>query len=347
MVGFETDALKECFDFLDSRDFHKTGRLPLVASRQWKPSWEAEAFRRFRKGLPNLQEVAWPSFYLGAVSSRERELFRAVTLGNPPGGWQAPQRLAPLFQGRGKPRWTVVSRFGRYVLRSHPAEVGESFVYFGDDTLYLMERSRQLLSLLQAETEAPIRCLDLCCGGGGVSLSLPEFAGEVVGVDLNGVAVELAQRAARAQGLLNYDYRCCDAAKGLQERFDLIFGNPPTLSPTLTGQDVFHATGTWDAFEPILDQVCSALSPEGRAVMTLFSEVVGEEDPAWEALRHFLKGRRGFSYRVRREFPLGGSRRLRHCALELFPTGEERQDFIPMASSSFTLPGLSWRRRIG
>ena len=80
VVGFETDALKECFDFLDSRDFHKTGRLPLVASRQWKPSWEAEAFRRFRKGLPNLQEVAWPSFYLGAVSSRERELFRAVTL---------------------------------------------------------------------------------------------------------------------------------------------------------------------------------------------------------------------------------------------------------------------------
>jgi SAM-dependent methyltransferase len=355
-VEFTHESLEEAFQYLNRRRFSETGRLPLVASRQWCPDWEAEAFKRFRSGQPNVQEVALPRWYWRLEKNDRRRLFFALTLGRPDSELAHQPELAPFYPvaeskvyGEGVlqgscPLWTVVPRFGRYVLRSHPDLAAADFVYFGDDTLFLMQRSREFLAQLQGEMERPLTCLDLCCGSGGVGLGLPPFDGEVHGVDLNAVAIQIAHLTAQAQALPNYSYRCCDAETGLEGRFDLVFGNPPTLSPTLTGKDVFHATGTLDAFRSLLSGVMDALKSHGYALLTLFSEVRAGEDAALEAVREVVGKWRGFRYRVRREFSLGGQRTLRHCALELLPESSPTRDFEPLLQRGVQLPWLNWRR---
>lgn len=338
------EALSSIFSYLDKAAFHRTQRLPLVAARQWSWVWEREAWKRFVEGKPNLGEVAWPALYWSMVARRERELFRRLTLGRPDPKWRRPAELSPLFPEGDSPRFCVISRFGRFILRHHPAHSGDDFVYFGDDTLHLMEHSRRLLQSLQQQVNEPLRCLDLCCGGGGVGLALPDFEGELLGIDLNPLAVELAQKTAQAQELFNYSYQCQDVAGGLPGSFHLIFGNPPTLSPSLTGKDVFHATGTWEAFEHLLGLVLKSLLPEGRGVFTLFSEWAAGRDEAWESLRGLLAGKRGFTYTVRREFPLGSGRSLRHCVVELLPESQPEYAFVDLPGGCYLLPGHTWRK---
>lgn len=339
-----SESLREAFTYLARAGFHRTGRLPLVAARQWKWSWEREAWRRFRAGSPNVQEVAWPKFYWKLEDRSLQALFSALTLGRPEKGWEPPEPLRFLFPTNRRPSYSLISRYGRFVVRSHPEDEGRDFVYFGDDTLYLMQRARKLLELLGSDGVEQPSCLDLCCGGGGVGLALPDFEGRLLGIDLNPHAIELARASARAQALAHYAYECADMGKGLEGRYHLVFGNPPTLSPRLTGADVFHATGTWDDFEALLEAVLDALEPRGRAVFTLFSERTEQRDPAFQALERRLKGERGFTYTVRRVFPLPGGAELCHCALELLPAGEEGSRYVPFKGPAFLLGGLSWRR---
>ena len=342
-MGIPTvEELRNAFRYLDELDFPRTGRLPLVAARQWKPSWEKEAWRRFKNGLANIHEVAWPRVYLAREEAKVRRLFLALTLGRADKELARRPELACFYAGGagvGVPEWTIVHRYGRYILRSHPASSGQDWVYFGDDTLFLMSRSRELLKLLPDSC----RVLDLCCGGGGVGLGLPDFEGELLGIDLNSPAVELAAGTARAQGLANYEYRCCDALEGLEGEFELIFGNPPTLSPSLTGRDVFHATGTDDVLPELLEKVLVSLKPTGRAVLTFFCELSGGRDLQWERLKTLLEGRRGCHCYVRREYPLGEGRFLRHSALELNPEGDP-QLFEPLKSRGIQLPAVRSRQ---
>lgn len=177
-----------------------------------------------------------------------------------------------------------------------------------------------------------------------MGLALPNFEGRLHGIDLNPRAIAYARASAEAQGLANYSYHCTDMTEGLQGRYHLIFGNPPTLSPRLTGNDVFYATGTWECFESLLGTVLASLLPEGRALFTLFSESKDSKDPAFSALERLLTGRRGFTYRVRRVFPLSSTSVLNHCALELLPEGERGDGFIPFEGSAVLLGGVAWRR---
>ena len=177
-----------------------------------------------------------------------------------------------------------------------------------------------------------------------MGLGLPDFEGELLGIDLNSPAIELAAGTARAQGLAKYEYRCCDALEGLEGEFELIFGNPPTLSPSLTGRDVFHATGSDEVLPELLEKVLNSLKPTGRAVFTFFSQLQGGRDPQWERLKKLLKGRRGCHCYVRREYPIGGGGALRHSALELAPTGENEQIFKPLKRRGIQLPAVTSRQ---
>ena len=127
-------------------------------------------------------------------------------------------------------------------------------------------------------------------------------------------------------------------------QFDLIFGNPPTLSPSLTGRDVFYATGTLEAFRSLLAQVCRSLKGHGRALLTLFSEASPSHDETFECLQSELGDKRGFRYRVRREYPLSENRILRHCVLELLGQETDTYEFIPLSSKGLQLPAIQWRR---
>ena len=357
-MSYRFEELKGLFAYLDREGFAASQRLPLVASRQWWPGGEMESWRRFRRGDPNLHEVAVPAWDWAAHGKQNRSLFERLTLGRAANGWSRPDEVEVLFDravpngwnldfssvDEASPLWTVVARFGRYILRSHPAMAGDHFVYFGDDTLFLMEQCRRLLAELQQEGTQRVRCLDLCCGGGGVGLSLPIFQGELQGLDLNPAAVALASSTARAQGLSHYNYECSDILEGLSGEYDLIFGNPPTLDPKLTGQDVFYATGSLDVLASILESCLTALSERGRAAMTVFSAVRDGRDETLDVVRKVLGERRGLTYRVRREFALREGLKLRHALLVLKPLRDTSQEVVPLAKPGWNLPGLSWRR---
>ena len=336
------EELSEAFAWLDQAGFPNTGRLPLFAARHWSTSLELRAYSRFRHGLDNVEEVAVPRWYWRGMARQTETLFSALTLG------QGPVPTHPALDGflsaDQTARWRVVCRFGRYMLHSRPETAADEVIYFGDDTLFLMAEARHLLSGMSA----PVRFLDLCCGGGGVGLSLPSFQGELIGVDINGAALELASLAARAQGLRNYGYQMGDASSVLDQRFDLIVGNPPTLPPDLGGQPTLYATGSSSQFMVLLHSLLDALTPRGQALLTIFSTGQGEAgtDPLRSDLRAALGMRRAYSYTVRRQFPLGGNRWLRHVTLRIQAEGERcGETFRDPASHGMQLPGLAWRRQ--
>lgn len=341
-----TDSLKECFAFLDEHRFHRTDRLPVVAARQWKVAWEARALRRFKKGEPNIHEVAVPALYWYSEYPAVRKLFFALTLGREDDDFSGLPQLQALYpHGTGRPSWPVVSRFGRYILLSPGSLVrdeGDDVVYFGEDTLFLMGGCQALLDKIQASGPEPVACLDLCCGGGGIGLALPPFEGSVLGIDLNPQAIALAEAIAQAQALTNYNYECCDVQKGWDGNFDLVFGNPPTISPTLGDSD--QAADALETFRAVVLGVVKCLTDRGRALLTVFSEVTQDGDLAYEAVKSLLSGRRGYRYFVRREYALGGGRILRHCVLELFTATETiRHDFVPSGTRGLQLPTMEWR----
>jgi SAM-dependent methyltransferase len=342
----KAEGLSEAFACLDRAGFPATSRLPLFAARHWSPTLERKALSRFRQGLDNVEEVAIPRWYWRGLPLAVKPLFRTLSLGigPPPLDFAAP--LTGLLDANGYARWRVVCRFGRYVLYSRPEVNDDSLVYFGDDTLFLMQSARDLL----ATFEGPVRFLDLCCGGGGVGLGLPPFRGQMVGVDINPAAIDLAGAVATAQGLSHYTYVCCDAAEALDGSFDLVVGNPPTLPPDLGGRATLFATGASSQFLHLLDRLLGVLSPRGRALFTVFSTAEGRGAKAYDPLRSDLSttlaSRRGHRYSVRRQFPLSGGRWLRHVALEILPQdAPQQQHFQDPARGGQQLPALAWRRQ--
>lgn len=341
--GPTAEALREAFLWLDQASFQSTARIPIFAARHWSPALERRAFSRFRTGQDNIEEVAVPRWYRRALPAELRALHEVLTLGR--GALPSPPSpLSALVDTQGRARWRLVCRFGRYVLHSPPESGGDAMVYFGDDTLFLMAGARRLLASLAP----PVKFLDLCCGGGGVGLALPAFQGAMVGVDINPAALELASLAAAAQGLGSYDYLCGEAASALEDGFDLIVGNPPTLPPDLGGRATLYATGSSSQFLDLLQRLLDALSPRGQALLTVFSTATGRgpsaSDPLRDQLRALLAPRRGYSYTVRRQFPLGQNRWLRHVALEIAAAGKPEEKFADPASQGWQLPGLAWRR---
>lgn len=358
-MGLNLDDWRKCIQYLEQKNFGEYQRLPFIASRHWRLQWEREAWQRFRQARSNIHEVAIPKLYWWLHGMKRDSLFSSVTLGNLQHGQPSQEELNVLYcrstlsefdidtsELPAKcPCWTIVPRFDRFIIRSHPSLAGRDFVYFGDDTLYLMAKSRQLLQVVREEIERDeIQCLDLCCGSGGVGLGLPPFKGSLEGLDLNPAAIAVAEMAAQAQGLKHYQYHCTDALSGMSGYYDLIFGNPPTLDPKLTGKEVFHATGGLELFASILGNCLQTLAPDGRAILTVFSVERDGIDESYELIKEIVGLKRGFLYRVRREFALEGNCRLRHSSLEFFPDSEPKEPSFSAAQGGWQLPALKWRR---
>src|SRR5215218_3216591 len=84
------------------------------------------------------------------------------------------------------------------------------------------ERLRILARTLHVSTSAlfdrlgigaGLRCLDVGCGGGDVTLELARRVGprgRVVGVDIDEAKLDLARQEAAAQGIANVDFRTLD-----------------------------------------------------------------------------------------------------------------------------------------
>jgi SAM-dependent methyltransferase len=86
----------------------------------------------------------------------------------------------------------------------------------GYDRLALLARERwpDTRALLgQAGVSAGMRCADIGCGGGAVTLEIARLVapdGMVVGIDMDAVKIGLARQAAAEQGLGNVEFRVLD-----------------------------------------------------------------------------------------------------------------------------------------
>lgn len=61
-----------------------------------------------------------------------------------------------------------------------------------------------------------MRCLDLCCGGGQVTLEIARLvapAGSAVGVDMDEIKLALARQTAADDGLVNVEFRQLDVGQ--------------------------------------------------------------------------------------------------------------------------------------
>jgi ubiquinone/menaquinone biosynthesis C-methylase UbiE len=84
------------------------------------------------------------------------------------------------------------------------------------------------ISWLEAAGLGPgMRCLDLGCGGGDVTLAIARLVGStgsVLGIDMDAVKIELAGREAADEQLSNVEWRTGDAAVlDAAAEFDLVY----------------------------------------------------------------------------------------------------------------------------
>lgn len=72
-----------------------------------------------------------------------------------------------------------------------------------------------------------MRCLDLGCGSGAVTLELADLVGpngHVIGIDMDDVKLGLAREAARARGLENVEFRVANVVEWTEhEAYDLVY----------------------------------------------------------------------------------------------------------------------------
>ena len=96
-----------------------------------------------------------------------------------------------------------------------------------------------------------MRCLDVGCGGGAVSLELASrvgSGGEVVGVDMDGVKLDLARQVAVQRGVPNVEFRAANVYDLAQPaRYDLVYRR---MLLQHLGRPVDVLTRMWAAVAP-------------------------------------------------------------------------------------------------
>ena len=100
----------------------------------------------------------------------------------------------------------------------------------GYERLQLLARARwpDTRAFFERIGVAPgMKCLDLGCGSGDVTVELARLVGSdghVTGLDMDGVKIELARERAANQGLANVDFVSADVTRWREERvYDLVY----------------------------------------------------------------------------------------------------------------------------
>ncbi len=338
--------LRELFAHLDRAGFPATARFPLFTARTWSFQRERRVWQTFRTGRCNVEEAAFPGLFLHRLEPTRRALFRRCCLAEPGTVKLGPPSLESYLGGR--PAWRILHRFGRYHLGSPERRMDQpDFVYFGDDTLALMARGRQV-ALEMSREGAPPEVLDLCCGGGGVGRAVADVSRSVLGLDIHPSSIDLARAVTAAQGLdANCCYRVADVFSGPLPPCDLVLGNPPTLPPELATRQALFAVGPSDRYLQLLERLLCSLSSHGRVLLTHFSVASTPRgtDSIYTALLERLGDSRPIRYRVRRQMPLAAGGWLRHVLLEIgVESGRAQPVFEIQEAQRGVLPGYSVRR---
>lgn len=160
-------------------------------------------------------------------------------------------------------------------------------VFFGPDTVrYVRAVEAHLDALACEDRPMPRRAVDIGCGSGAagivVAKRLPEA--EVVLVDINPAALELAAVNARVAGVSNIRPALSDMLAGVEGGFDLITSNPPFMVDA-GGRAYRNGGGTLGAGLPlrVVEAATERLNPGGSLVLFTGSAIVEGRDGFCEA----------------------------------------------------------------
>ena len=141
------------------------------------------------------------------------------------------------------------------------------FVYFGLDTFYLTEKA---IEYVTDKKDSSLYCLDMCCGSGSVAFKLADMGHEVVGVDLNLRAINLANIAKSLNGgNISFIYNNLATFK-TKKKFDLVLCNAPHVPvPIDIKYPLFGGAGKFgfDIVEELLTKLKDLLARQGLAII--------------------------------------------------------------------------------
>ena len=327
-------------DWLERHEYAATSDVPAFPTQKVCPVQDLYFQHRLRRARPiPLGVHSHPSRFWQRLSKPVLALYETLYLHRPwrgvgegPTDWLTCDGLSPwqvtalsLPQGQ---RTFLSSIQGR--------SVGE-FTYLGDDSGLLIEASWEWL-----QGRGQGRALDLCCGCGCVGQSLPPGFEEVVGLDANVTALELA----RANLSLNqlptgrYSYHCSDMWQQARDRYDFVVGNPPALPV----QGLLYASGGSNPAELTLRAVQGLqqhLAPGGRCLLLSFSV----RDELWKQLQQALPAEFSLQYRPRRHLRLADPALgwMEHVWIRIQRDARGLRQRLPMGLwdrlASWTLPG--------
>lgn len=308
-------------DWLDHLEYGRTRSVPAFPTAAVYPLQDLWYERRLRQGRPIILGChSRPGAFLEQLPERSQRAYRLLYLHQTLPGLE----YAGLIQD-GQARWQITAVQDRYLLSSIAGRSPGEFVYLGDDSGLLIEASRAWL-----KESAHGRALDLCCGCGVVGLNLPSGFQEVIGLDANATAIELARANVRINGM---DQRChfevSDMWSQATGQFDFVVGNPPALP---VRPDLLYAFGGHNPAELTLRAVAGLdryLAPEGRCLLLSFSV----RDQLWKELQRLLPSGLSLEYQPRRHIRLSDPQLgwMEHCWIRIWrdPRGLRRR--LPMS----------------
>lgn len=209
----------------------------------------------------------------------------------PPHIWELMQRAGVLEQQGDsfKCRVRLSSLHGELFFHSAFPTTEADSVFFGPDTY----RFANAIEHAIARRSRPIqRAVDVCCGAGpgGVLIARQYVDAEVLGVDINDVALKLARVNARMANTPNFRPVHSNLLRDVKGEFDLIVANPPYLIDP--GERAYrHGGGPLGAglSIAIVDAALQRVASGGALLLYTGVAMIDNRDPFLEAVEERLK----------------------------------------------------------
>ncbi|MBA1189605.1 class I SAM-dependent methyltransferase [Pseudomonas entomophila] len=189
---------------------------------------------------------------------------------------------------RSQVRWSTLDDL-LLVHSGYPTDRTDA-VFFGPDSYRF---ARVIQAHLQTHAHRIQRAVDIGCGSGigGLLIAKAVPRAEVMGVDINPLALRYTQVNAAAAGVTNLTAQRSDILADTSGTFDLIVANPPYM---VDGQERTYRHGGGnlgsDLSLRILEQACERLSVGGSLLLYSGIAIVEGRDGFLEAVRLRLAG---------------------------------------------------------
>jgi len=342
------EALQERFL---QQHYARTAEVPAFTTSQVCPVQNLWVEHRLSQGQPvPLATHSHPSRFWSRLPAAALQLYRLFYLHqeiapeNDWNTWLEGGLLSETSSQRLRANWqitAVASPAGpRLLLSSIQGRSPGEFVYLGDDSGLLIEAAWKWL-----RGRARGRAADLCCGCGVVGLSLPPGFEEIVGLDFNATAIQLARLNQALNPVASTRFEVSDMWEASQGQFDFVIGNPPALPLTGEGRSLLYAYGGENPAQLTLKAVAglsSKLAPGGRCLLLSFSV----REQLWEQLLEIVPPEFSLSYRPRKRLYFRDSQLgwMEHVWIQIVRDARGRRQKLTMSwwdrARSWALPGL-------